>query len=72
MDTKTATAAQVSAAVTSAGITRRDLSNASGIAYTTLFRKLQGHVAFNVEEIDAIARVLDVTPDALIDWGQAA
>lgn len=72
MDTKTATAAKVAAAVEKAGITRRDLSNATGIAYTTLYRKLHGHVPFNVDDIDSVAKALRVKPASLVEFAEVA
>lgn len=72
MDTKEATAGRVAAAVKAAGITRRDLSDRSGIPYTTLFRKINGYTSFNLEELAAVARVLEVQPSSLVDFGAVA
>lgn len=72
MDTNTATAAKVTAAFASAGITRRELSLASGIPYTSLYRKLHAQSPFTVPEISAVARVLNVEPDSLIEFGVSA
>lgn len=72
MDTTKATAERISAAVEEAGLTRLTLSAATGIAYTTLYRKLNGHTPFNVEEVAAIARTLSVPASSLIAFGDAA
>ncbi len=72
MDTTKATAQRICSAVEAAGLTRRDLSDASGVAYTTLYRKLNGHTPFNVEEIHSIALVLGVPAASLVDFGVAA
>jgi transcriptional regulator with XRE-family HTH domain len=66
MGTTKATADCIDGAREKAGLTRRDLSSASGIAYETLRRKLGGHTPFNVEEIDACARAMGVEAETLV------
>lgn len=72
MDTTRATAELVDAARVEANLTRRDLSDASGIAYATLHRKLNGHVPFNVEEIATIAGIVRKPAASLVPFGAAA
>jgi len=75
MDTKTATATAIENARIAAGISRKALSDASGIAWTTLNRKLGGYaasVAFTVTEIEALARVLGVEPSELVVFAEKA
>lgn len=69
MDTARATAERIKSVMTEAGITRSDMAAESGIPYTTLYRKLNGHTAFNVSEIVAISKVLDVQPSTLVVFG---
>lgn len=73
METTTAaTTARVVAAVTQAGMTRLELSEESGIAYTTLGRKLRGQSSWTVEDIDIVARVLKVEPASLVQFRAVA
>lgn len=73
MDTpRSATAAKVVAAVASANLTRRDLADATGIPYTTLFRKLNGHSSFTLDEIASVAAALNVEPTSLLAFEAAA
>ena len=73
METTTAaTAARVSAAVSQAGMSRLNLSEASGIPYTTLGRKLRGLSSWTVEEIDHVARALSVEPASLVEFRAVA
>lgn len=45
--------------------TKRWLSQRAGIPYSTLDRKLNGHVDFTFTELAEIARALDVPPSTL-------
>lgn len=66
--TRKATARRVTEAMKTGGLTRRDLSDFTGIAYTTLFRKLNGHSPFTLDDIASIAAVLEVKPDTLVEF----
>lgn len=72
MNTTRATAAKVEAAREEAGISRLALSNAAGIPRSTQNRMLDGHQSFTVEAIEAIARVIGVPPETLVDFRGAA
>ena len=50
----------VARAMEEAGVNATRLSQATGIAPTTLGRKLNGLAPFNVTELDVIARSLDL------------
>lgn len=43
-------------------VTQEFLANRTGIPRTTLLRKLNGHRAFDVDELERVARVLEVDP----------
>lgn len=58
MDTTKATADRIEAARIEAGMTRSELSAASGIARSTLYRKLDGFASWTIAEIDAVAHAL--------------
>lgn len=45
------------------GYTSRELARATGIAPSTLSRKMTAHHAFDTLEIMAIARALDIPPE---------
>lgn len=51
----------VSEAVKSAGMTQRELSDATGMALVTLNRKLRGAASFNTLELASICLALDVS-----------
>lgn len=72
MDTTTATAKRIAAAVNEAGVTRKELSEATGIPATTLFRIIKGQTPADVEQIAAIARFLNVSATALVEFEVAA
>lgn len=55
-----AVAVEVKAAIERAGKSVTEVAAASGIAQTTLYRKLKGDTAFNVDEMSSLARVLGV------------
>ncbi len=69
---RSATASKVAAAVEAAGLTRLHLSDATGIPYTTLYRKLNGHSAYTLDEIASIAAVIGVAPVDLVAFEVAA
>jgi len=71
MDTTASTARRISAAVEAAGVTRKALSETTGIAYTTLFRVLNGHTPADVEQIASIAGALNVSAQSLVSFGDA-
>ncbi|MFJ2553346.1 helix-turn-helix domain-containing protein [Microbacterium sp. NPDC087591] len=49
-----------------AGRSRRWLSEHSGIAYSTLRRRMQGRSDFTITELADIALALDLSPAALV------
>lgn len=69
---RTATANKVASAIKAANLTRREVSDSTGIPYTTLFRKMNGHSSFTLDEIASVARALNVNPGTLIDFEVAA
>lgn len=71
-DTTARTAAKVESAREDAGLTRLDLSEAAGIPYSTLHRKLSGKQSFTLDDIDVIADIFAVDPISLLDFGRAA
>lgn len=44
------------------GMTTQDLIQRSGIRRSTFFRKMRGDTSFTTEDIDALAKALDVDP----------
>lgn len=52
-------------------ITLRQAAEATGIPLTTLHRKVRGHTQFRMDELDAIAKVLDVPLSDLIAESEA-
>lgn len=48
------------------GYTRNQISKLTGIPYTTLTRKLEGHADFTIRELGNIAKTLDLTLGELI------
>lgn len=59
-------AAAVREAVEAKGTTVADLVTATGIARATLYRKLDSHGDFDVEELAKIAAATDTTVGAII------
>lgn len=53
--------ATVAAAIRTAGLTQRAVSERTGIPLVTLSRRLTGRTAFNMVELAAIAEVLDLS-----------
>lgn len=60
------TAQVVSQAILAAGESKKELSERTGIPYTTLHRKLIGGSDFTLPELYAIATVLGVAPRSLV------
>ena len=65
-ETSRSIAANVSAALTTAGIPQRDAASRTGIPLTTLSRRLTGNSPFTIVELDLIAGILGVTVSDLI------
>jgi len=65
-DTSRNIAANVSSALTTAGIPQRDAAKRTGIPLTTLSRRLTGNSPFTIVELDLIAGLLGVTVSDLI------
>ena len=57
---------QVAAALKVSGESRLGLSKKTGIPYATLTRSLDGHRPLNTDEIDKIAKALDVSLGELV------
>ncbi|MCW4458154.1 helix-turn-helix transcriptional regulator [Microbacterium sp. MPKO10] len=57
---------KVAAAVERAGMSRTKLADLTGIPYTTLGRKINGHTSFTAVEIYDIAIALNTAPAALM------
>lgn len=70
--TATATLAKIKAAIDTAGLTREEVAARSGIAKTTLLRKLAGFVSFTLDDVASLAAVLNVEPDSLVEFRLAA
>lgn len=71
MDTTKATATAVEATRIKKGFTRFELSESSGIPRATLYRRLDGHSPFTVDELDRIGRALGVDPVTLLRFQTA-
>lgn len=54
------------------GVTTEALSTATGIAYTTLHRRMRGASGFTVNEVVLIAAALGTTAPALLAEAEAA
>ena len=72
MDTTKRTAAAVEAARIEKGMTRLELSEASGIPRPTLYRRLDGHVPFDIDELERVANALGVDPVTLPKFAAVA
>lgn len=70
MDTRAALTGRIAESIQaqrqSSGHTLNEFALATGIPFTTIHRKLGGHKPFTTEELEAIARVLNTTPSALV------
>lgn len=53
-------------------MTRLELSEASGIPRPTLYRRLDGHSPWTVDEIERVAKALSVDPISLLRFEEAA
>lgn len=56
----------VEAAIEAAGESRRSLADKSGIAYTTLDRRLKDGLTFTLLEIAKISDALNISPNELV------
>lgn len=65
-------AATVTSALRDAGIAQADAAERTGIAPTTLKRRLSGRSAFRVSELDALAGLLGTTFLALVTEAEDA
>lgn len=72
MDTRTATAKRVAAAIEAAGETKLGIAEKTHIPRTTLLRRLAGVTPFYVDELHAIAGVLGVSVVDLLPDGEDA
>ncbi len=63
------TVAAVMQAIARAGLTKRALSERTGIPYTSLNRKLAGHTDLTLQEIFLIAEATGVAPAELVQPG---
>ncbi len=61
--------AAVKQAILSAGLSKRALSERTGIPYTSLNRKLAGHTDLTLQELFLIAEATGVSPTQLIQPG---
>ena len=59
-DTSRDTARRVSKSLKDAGLTQREVAKRTGIKLATLNSRLTGARPFNVVELEAIARLLDI------------
>jgi len=50
------------------GMTYRSLAPKIGISYNTLSDKLNGHYAFDIEEINRIVVELDIKPNEIVRY----
>jgi predicted transcriptional regulator len=60
------TARCIAAQITRVGMSKRQVSERSGIPYTTLNRKLWGHGDFTVHELALISGALKIAPSELL------
>lgn len=67
-----AIAAEVSRRIDAAGLSRRDVASRTGIALTTLTRRLTGTSPFSITELAAIAALLDTTVSGLANAAERA
>lgn len=59
-------AARIKRAIHDSGWSDSHVSEQSGIALSTLRRRVAGHDTWRLAEIEAIARTLRIDPDALV------
>jgi predicted transcriptional regulator len=70
-DTTKAVATTVTRLLAEAGIPQREASARTGIPMTTLYRRLSGNAAFDVDELARIGRLLDVSVAAIVTHAEA-
>jgi transcriptional regulator with XRE-family HTH domain len=54
------------------GMSGNQLAKAAGLEQTTVARKLRGVRSFDLDDLAAIAPVLEVTAAELVEWAQRA
>lgn len=67
-----AVAANIRAEAARGGITGQELATRIGVSAWFMSRRLRGEVAITVDELDAIARALDVPAETLLARSKAA
>lgn len=65
-------AAEMRAAVSRSGVSRRDLAERVGMVPDTLYRKLRAERSFTIEELLDLAAALGVAPSALLPRTEVA
>lgn len=68
-------AARVNTTIEDSGLSVREVADQSGIARETLRRRLANLTPFTVDELEAIAEVLDADSDTFLNsdyWSQAS
>jgi transcriptional regulator with XRE-family HTH domain len=65
-----AVSAEVRRLLEERGMSGNQLAKAAGMEQTTIARKLRGARAFDLDDLAAIAPVLDVRVADLIEWAQ--
>lgn len=64
--------ANVKAEMARAGLTQTDLASRLGLGQSGLSKRLRGSIAFDVNELAAVAAVLEVRLPVLLDGAEAA
>lgn len=67
-----AVAVQIAVAVASSGIKQEELANRTGIARTTLFRRLKYPTSFTVSELASVCSAIDMDLTELLTAESAA
>jgi transcriptional regulator with XRE-family HTH domain len=67
-----AVSAEVRRLLEERGLSGNQLAKASGVPQTSIAGKLRGASAFSVDDLAAIAPVLEVKVSDLIEWAQRA
>jgi transcriptional regulator with XRE-family HTH domain len=70
--TSAAIAAEVTRLIDASGLSRRDVANRTGIALTTLTRRLTGTSPFSITELAAVASLLGTTVSSLAEAAERA
>lgn len=60
-------AARVNATIEDSGLSVRTVAERSGIARETLRRRLENQTPFTIDELEALAEVLNVGPDSFLN-----